>query len=292
MCRDITTQLYAIREETKKVYGMLEVSDLRVVYANGNEALKSIAVNARKGEIIAIIGRSGAGKSTLLRCINGLQKPTAGRVVLDGEDITAMNESQLRQARRYIGFIWQEYNLVERLPAITNVLTGRLGYNSTLSSFFGFFGQVHREIALRNLERVGLLHRAKFRADRLSGGEKQRVAIARAVTQQPKIILADEPVASLDPELSVQVMTDLARVAREDGVLTLINIHQVELAKQFADRLVGIAQGQVVYDGAPDGLTDDVLDKIYRFDKERKETVAPHSVGAASPLAAQQPLVI
>lgn len=271
---------------------MLEISDLRVVYANANEALKSVSVKAQKGEIIAIIGRSGAGKSTLLRCINGLQKPTSGRIVLDGEDITVMSESQLRRARRYIGFIWQEYNLVERLPAITNVLTGRLGYHSGASSLWGHFNREHREIALRNLERVGLLHRAKFRADRLSGGEKQRVAIARAISQQPKIILADEPVASLDPELSLQVMTDLARVAREDGVLTLINIHQVELAKQFADRLVGIAQGEVVYDGVPEGLTDDVLDKIYRFDKPLKETDPAHSMPAVAPLPAQQPLVI
>lgn len=246
---------------------MLEISDVRVVYANGNEALKSVSITAKAGEIIAIIGRSGAGKSTLLRCINGLQQPTSGRIVLDGDDITAMNKVQLRDARRHIGFIWQEYNLVERLPAITNVLTGRLGYHRSPASLAFYFQRHHREIALQSLERVNLLHRATFRADRLSGGEKQRVAIARAIAQQPKIILADEPVASLDPELSVQVMTDLARVAREDGVLTLINIHQVDLATQFADRLIGIAQGVVVYDGSPMGLTDSVLDRIYRFDQ-------------------------
>lgn len=248
---------------------MLQVTDLRVVYPNGNEALKSITISAQQGEIIAIIGRSGAGKSTLLRCINGLQKPSGGTITLDGEDITRMSATQIRQARRYIGFIWQEYNLIERLPALTNVLTGRLGYNQGLGSLLFYFNREHREIALRSLERLGLMHRARFRADRLSGGEKQRVAIARAITQQPKIILADEPVASLDPELSIQVMTDLARVAREDAVLTLINIHQVELARQFADRLIGIAQGGVVYDGPPEGLTDDVLDQIYRFDKEK-----------------------
>jgi len=248
---------------------MLQVTDLRVVYPNGNEALKSITISAHQGEIIAIIGRSGAGKSTLLRCINGLQKPSSGSISLDGEDITQMSASQLRQARRYVGFIWQEFNLVERLPAITNVLTGRLGYNQGIGSLLFYFNREHRRIALRSLERVGLLHRARSRADRLSGGEKQRVSIARAITQEPKIILADEPVASLDPELSVQVMKDLARVAREDGVLTLINIHQVELAKQFADRLIGIAQGVVVYDGSPEGLTDDVMDQIYRFDKDK-----------------------
>lgn len=246
---------------------MLTITDLRVVYPNGNEALKSVSIQAERGEIIAVIGRSGAGKSTLLRCINGLQKPTSGQIILDGDEITAMSGRQLRNARRYVGFIWQEYNLIERLPAITNVLTGRLGYNRTFGSLLFHFDRQHRQIALRNLERVGLLQRAKFRADRLSGGEKQRVSIARAITQEPKILLADEPVASLDPELSVQVMTDLARVAREDGVLTLINIHDVNLAREFADRLIGIAQGVVVYDGKPDGLTDDVMDRVYRFDK-------------------------
>src|SRR5262249_43108059 len=154
----------------------------------------------------------------------------------------------LRLARRYIGFIWQEYNLIERLPVITNVLTGRLGYNG-FGSVLGYFSQADREKALQALERVHMLHRANFRADRLSGGEKQRVSIARAIAQEPKIILADEPVASLDPELSAQVMGDLARVAREVGVLTLINIHQVDLAREFCDRIVGIAQGVVVYDG-------------------------------------------
>lgn len=250
---------------------LLEIDSVRVVYHTGNEALKTISLSAEKGEVIAIIGRSGAGKSTLLRCINGLQPVTSGRIVLDGDDITAMNAAQLGEVRRYIGFIWQEYNLVERLPAITNVLTGRLGYNKGIGSLFGYFSAEHREIALRNLERVGLMHRAKYRADKLSGGEKQRVAIARAISQEPKIILADEPVASLDPELSQQVMADLARVAREIGVLTLINIHQVDLAVRFCDRIIGIAQGRVEYDGSPSGLTEAVLDRIYRFDQVKPE---------------------
>ena len=250
---------------------MLSIENLQVVYQNGNEALKSVSLKAERGEIVAIIGRSGAGKSTLLRSINGLQTASSGRVVLDNEDITAMKASQLQMARRHIGFIWQEYNLIERLPVITNVLTGRLGYNG-FGSFFGYFDKIHREIALKSLERVNMLHRANFRADRLSGGEKQRVSIARAIAQEPKIILADEPVASLDPELSVQVLSDLARIAREVGVLTLINIHQVEFAKQFCDRIIGIAQGVVVYDGLPEGLSEGDLDRIYRFDKNVTST--------------------
>ncbi len=245
---------------------LLEIQDLKVVYPNGTEAIKSIRLNAEAGEIVAIIGRSGAGKSTLLRCINGLQPASAGKIVLDREEITTASEPELRKIRRQIGFIWQEYNLVERLPAITNVLTGRLGYNTAWQSALGFFNRSQREIALHNLERVNLLHRAQHRADRLSGGEKQRVAIARAMSQQPKIVLADEPVASLDPELAEQVMSVLARVAREDGVLTLINIHHVDLARRFADRLVGIAQGVVVFDGPPEALDEYALNQIYRFD--------------------------
>ncbi len=248
---------------------MLEVKNLQVVYSNGNEALKSISLSAKRGEIIAVIGRSGAGKSTLLRCINGLQTATSGEIILDNENITHMSQQQLRLTRRHIGFIWQEYNLIERLPAMTNVLIGRLGYNPGFGSLLGYFDRSHREIALQSLERVHMLHRANFRADRLSGGEKQRVSIARAISQNPKILLADEPVASLDPELSVQVMADLARVAREVEVLTLINIHDVELAKKYADRLIGIAQGVIVYDGKPETLDSHTMNRIYRFDKDQ-----------------------
>jgi len=247
---------------------LLDIEDLRVVYPNGLEALKSISITADAGEIVAIIGASGAGKSTLLRCVNGLQPPTSGKIVLDGDEVTAMEEIQLQQIRRHIGFIWQEYNLVDRLFVLTNVLVGRLGYNNGFSSLVGFFDRSHRAVAVRNLERVNLLDRASQRADSLSGGEKQRVSIARAVSQEPKVILADEPVASLDPELAWQVINDLSRVAREDGVLTLICIHQVNLAKEFVDRIVGIAQGVVVFDGPPEKLDDAAMDRIYRFGKQ------------------------
>ncbi|MEI8306825.1 MAG: phosphonate ABC transporter ATP-binding protein [Chloroflexales bacterium] len=246
---------------------LLEIRDLRMVYPNGHEALRSVSMQAERGEIVAIIGRSGAGKSTLLRCVCGLQRATSGAIHLGGEDIVAADRHKLRTMRRRIGFIWQEYNLVDRLPAITNVLTGRLGYANAAASLIGIFDRTHREIAVRNLDRVGLYEKANQRADRLSGGEKQRVSIARAMSQEPTILLADEPVASLDPELAEQVMADLSRVAREDGVTTLINIHQVELARAFADRVIGIAQGEVVYDGPPIGLSEAVLDRVYRFDR-------------------------
>lgn len=246
---------------------LLEVRDLRLVYPNGHEALKRVSFSAQAGQIVAIIGRSGAGKSTLLRCINGLEKATEGSIILDGQDITRMSQQQLARERRHIGFVWQEYNLVDRLPVLANVLTGRLGYKGGVIGALGYFDRAERQLAVHNLERVNLLHRAAQRADRLSGGEKQRASIARAMTQQPKILLADEPVASLDPELSVQVMGDLARVAREDKVLTLINIHQVELARQFADRIVGLAQGVIVFDGEPAQMTEAVMDRVYRFDR-------------------------
>ncbi|MFN3704906.1 MAG: phosphonate ABC transporter ATP-binding protein [Thermoflexales bacterium] len=245
---------------------LLEVKNLHLVYPNGHEALKQVSFSAEAGEIIALIGRSGAGKSTLLRCINGLERPTSGEVIVDGKPLSLLNDEQLRAVRRQIGFIWQEHNLVERLPVLTNVLTGRLGYKSNLSGLLGYFSREEREIAIRSLERVNLLHRARQRADRLSGGEKQRASIARALTQQPQIILADEPVASLDPELAVQVMSDLARVAREEGALALISIHQVELAKAFVDRVIGLAQGVIVFDGPVSQLDKDAMNRVYRFD--------------------------
>ena len=246
---------------------MLEVRNLRLVYPNGYEALKTVSLTVEKGEFVAIVGRSGAGKSTLLRCINGLERPTEGSVVLDGENISQMNAAELKSARRHIGFIWQEYNLVERLSVINNVLCGRLAYSRGFGSLFFHFNREDREIAVRSLERVNLLDRALQRADRLSGGEKQRVAIARAICQQPKLILADEPVASLDPELSVQVLDDLARVARADGVPTLVNIHAIDLAKAYCDRIIGIAEGVVVFDGPPNALSEEAMNRIYRFDR-------------------------
>jgi phosphonate transport system ATP-binding protein len=247
---------------------LLEIKDLRLVYPNGYEALKSVNLTVDRGEIVAVVGRSGAGKSTLLRCINGLERPTEGSVVLDGSDVARLSGPALRALQQRIGFIWQEYNLVERLSVMTNVLCGRLACCDGPGSLLFYFNRQQRQVAVRSLERVNMLHRAKQRADRLSGGEKQRVAIARAVAQQPTIILADEPVASLDPELAVQVLGDLARVARDEGVPTLVNIHAVELARMFCDRVVGIAEGVVVFDGPVSDLNEAALDRIYRFDKE------------------------
>jgi phosphonate transport system ATP-binding protein len=220
----------------------------------------------RPGEIVAVVGRSGAGKSTLLRCMNGIQRPTSGAIRLNGMEITSLRGEALRRVQQRIGFIWQEYNLVLRLSVMKNVLCGRLGSASLIPSLFHIYSRQDREIAVRSLERVNMLHRATQRADMLSGGEKQRVGIARALAQSPVMLLADEPVASLDPELSWQVMSDLTHVARDEGVPTVINIHQIDLAKAFCDRIVGIARGVVVFDGTPAALTQSAMDTIYRHD--------------------------
>lgn len=243
---------------------MLEIQALRVVYPNGVEALRSASLRVHDGEIVALIGRSGAGKSSLLRCINGLQPIADGAIYLDGVDVSRLNAGALTDLRRQIGFIWQEYNVVERLSVMENVLTGRLGHQRDWRSLIHFFDRHQRAIAVRSLERVNLLHRATQRADRLSGGEKQRVSIARALAQQPRLILADEPVASLDSELSWQVMSDLVTVSRDEGVPTLVTIHAVDLAREFADRIVGIAHGEVVFDGPPSALDEQALTTIYR----------------------------
>jgi phosphonate transport system ATP-binding protein len=245
---------------------LLTIDNLSKVYPNGYEALADVSFEVRGGEFICIIGRSGAGKSTLLRCINGLIPVTHGSVRIEGIDIAALNDDQKLAQRRRIGFIFQEFNLVGRLSALHNVLTGRLGYINNLYAMLGYFGPEHREKALECLGRVNMLHRATYRADDLSGGEKQRVAIARALAQEPLLLLADEPVASLDPELSWSVMGDLRTAAKELGVSTLVNIHDIDTAKHFADRIIGIARGRILYDGAPDLLNDALLQEIYRSD--------------------------
>ncbi|MEP7188659.1 MAG: phosphonate ABC transporter ATP-binding protein [Roseiflexaceae bacterium] len=244
----------------------IEVHELRKVFPNGHEALKNISFNVAPGEMVAIIGPSGAGKSTLLRCLNGILPATSGRIAINGLDLTSASAQERSQLRRRIGFVYQDYNLVERSQVFRNVISGRLGQMSPLRSVLGLFPQADRLIALECLDRVQLLHKADQRADRLSGGEKQRVSIARALAQQPWLILADEPVASLDPELSHEVMGFLRKAATDHGLPVLVNIHDVVLAQEYADRMLGIAEGQIEFDGRPDALTQDVLRRIYRRD--------------------------
>jgi phosphonate transport system ATP-binding protein len=246
---------------------MIEVRNVRKVYPNGHEALKDISFYVPKGQMVAIIGRSGAGKSTLLRCMNGIIPVTSGQIAINDIGITEANEKARMVARRRIGFVYQEYNLVERSSAFRNALSGRLGQVGPWRSAFGIFSRADRERALACLDRVQLLHKAGDRADRLSGGEKQRVSIARALAQEPWVILADEPVASLDPELAHEVMGFLRKAADEEGIPVLVNIHDVTLASEYADRMIGIAEGRVEFDGPPGDLTPQVQRRIYRRDR-------------------------
>ncbi len=242
---------------------MLKITDLSKTYATGTVALKNISFTVDKPQVVTIIGPSGAGKSTLIRCINRLLEPTSGKVMLDNIDILALNRRELRKARRQMGMIFQEYNLVERLTVMENLLSGRLGYVGFWKSYRRKFPPEDVAAAFELLDRVGLSGYQDMRADSLSGGQRQRVGISRALMQQPKLLLVDEPTASLDPKTSRQIMRLLVELAHERGTPALVNIHDVGLAQSFADRIIGLAEGEIVFDGTPRQITADVLTKIY-----------------------------
>ena len=242
---------------------MLEITDLVKEYPNGLRALAGVSLTVTQPEVVAIIGSSGAGKSTLIRCINRLVEPTSGSVKLDGTDITNLGRGKLREARRRMGMIFQEYNLVDRLTVMENVLSGRLGYVGFWRAFRRNYPPDDVSSAFRLLERVGLLGRENTRADNLSGGQRQRVGIARALMQDPDLLLVDEPTASLDPKTSREIMQLICELAHERGTPTLVNIHDVNLAKASADRIIGLRDGQVIFDGKPDAVTQKVLTDIY-----------------------------
>jgi phosphonate transport system ATP-binding protein len=225
--------------------------------------LRGIDLDFGEHGITAVIGPSGTGKSTLLRCINRLVEPTAGEVLFDNESITSLSRPALRQARRRIGMVFQEYNLVERLTVMENLLCGRLGYVSPLQAWLRRYPPQDIARAFGLLDTVGLAAHAQVRADSLSGGQRQRVGIARAMMQEPKLLLADEPTSSLDPKTSVEIMALMQDLSRAHGFPVIINIHNVELARRFADRIVGMTGGRVVYDGSPQGLGDSQLKEIY-----------------------------
>ena len=242
---------------------MLEISDLVKTYPNGLKALHGISLAVDRPMVVAIIGSSGAGKSTLIRCVNRLVEPTSGRVVLNGTEITALGRHGLRKARRRIGMIFQEYNLVERLTVMENVLSGRLGYVSFWRAYRRHYPPDDVAAAFEILDRVGLEGRENARADALSGGQRQRVGIARALMQRPELLLVDEPTASLDPKTSRQIMRLIVELAHERGTPVLINIHDVALAQTFADHIVGLRDGRIVFEDASDRLTPAVLTEIY-----------------------------
>ncbi len=241
---------------------MLAIDHLVKDYAGGVRALDDVSVQVRDGEFLVLIGLSGSGKSTLLRCINRLVEPTCGRIVLDGIDITAAQGSDLRKIRRGIGMIFQQFNLVKRSSVLTNVLTGRLGYISQWQGLLAHFSEEDYRRALVNLERVGLRDRAHQRADRLSGGQQQRVAIARALMQEPKIMLADEPVASLDPATSHSVLKYLQQINRE-GMTVICSLHFLSLARTYGTRVIALKGGRLMFDGLPSEIDERRFQSIY-----------------------------
>ena len=242
---------------------MLQVSALSKTYRTGDKALDDVSFELPRGQVVGLIGPSGAGKSTLIRCINRLVQPSGGSVRLNGMDLTTLSPRGLRQARRRIGMIFQEYALVESVTVLVNVLSGRLGYVPFWRSFLRRFPATDIQRAYALLDRVGLSDHVDKRADALSGGQRQRVGIARALEQEPELLLVDEPTASLDPRTSRQIMRLLIEICRESELPAIINIPDVVLAQQFTDRIIGLRAGRMVFDGRPDQLTAEVLTQIY-----------------------------
>ncbi|SDY94229.1 phosphonate transport system ATP-binding protein [Evansella caseinilytica] len=242
---------------------MIEFRNVSLTYPNGHQGLKNINLSINDGEFVVIVGLSGAGKSTLIRSINQMVKPTAGELLIGGENTLKYSDRKLRQFRRNIGMIFQNYNLVKRSSVLRNVLAGRLGHTGTLRSILSLFSQADVRLALESLERVGIADKAYQRADQLSGGQQQRVSIARALTQQPKLILADEPVASLDPPTSHAVMKDLKRINQEDNITMIVNLHAIDLSMQYADRIIGLRNGEVVFDGPAASVSEKTFEDIY-----------------------------
>jgi phosphonate transport system ATP-binding protein len=241
----------------------LVIRNLSHAYTRGQPVLQGITLAFAGEGMTAIIGPSGTGKSTLLRCINRLVEPTAGEVLLHGQDLARLTGRALREARRRIGMVFQEFNLVERLTVMENLLCGRLGYTPAWRAWLRRFPRADIDAAFDLLDLIGLGGQATQRADSLSGGQRQRVGIARAIMQDPEILLADEPTSSLDPKTSVEIMELMVGLAARKGVPVIVNIHDVELARRFAGRIVGLSGGQVVFDGPPAELTDDQLRRIY-----------------------------
>ncbi|MFL1486217.1 phosphonate ABC transporter ATP-binding protein [Marinobacter sp. LN3S78] len=242
---------------------MLTLSNLSKTYPTGDTALRQVSLEVPAGQVVGLIGPSGAGKSTLIRCINRLVEPSAGEILLSETNLATLQGGALRRARRRIGMIFQEYALVERLTVMENVLSGRLGYVPAWRSFLRRYSPDDVAQAFSLLEQVGLSDHFNKRADALSGGQRQRVGIARALEQDPELLLVDEPTASLDPKTSRQIMRLIGSACRERNLPAIINIHDVMLARQFTDRIIGLRAGEVVFDGRPEALTDEVLTRIY-----------------------------
>ncbi|MEN1728049.1 MAG: phosphonate ABC transporter ATP-binding protein [Pseudomonadota bacterium] len=243
--------------------GTIRFSKAGIVYPNGVVGMKNLDLEIRPGEFVVVVGSSGAGKSTLLRSINGLNKLTSGTVEVDGQPMPQSDGRELRELRKRVGMIFQDFRLVKRLTVMSNVLIGRLGHVPSWRTLLNLWPVKDREIALKALERVGIPDKAWTKASDLSGGQQQRVGIARALAQEPDIILADEPVASLDPVTTHQVMQDLVRINRELGITTLVNLHFLDLAREYGQRIIGLRFGELVFDGSADTVTDKDFEEIY-----------------------------
>jgi len=247
---------------------MLEVRHLTKVFPNGTVALRDVSFTVADGEFLAVIGLSGSGKSTLLRCINRLIEPTSGQVIWNGIDITAASPRELRRIRRQIGMIFQQFNLVRRSSVLTNVLSGRLGYADPWLSLLHYFPPEDHRRAVAALERVGIADKIHSRADQLSGGQQQRVGIARALMQEPQLILADEPVASLDPVLAHSILQYLEQLNREEGITVICSLHFLDLVHRYATRVIGLKEGMLVFEGHPKELTRERFKEVYGEEAE------------------------
>jgi len=249
---------------------MLRIENVSKRYPNGTLALEEADLHIEEGDFVTILGPSGAGKSTLLRIINGLVDPTGGKLRFDGVELTGAGHKELRSARRRIGFIFQQFNLIKRLSVLKNVLAGRLGYGKTVKTFCYMFSKSDIERALDCLSSVGMSQCAHQRADTLSGGQQQRVAVARALVQEPKLILADEPIASIDPRSADVVMGLLKKVNEERGITIMVNLHFVDYARRYSKRVIGINSGRIVFDGPVSKLSVSLVEEIYTGNGERK----------------------
>jgi phosphonate transport system ATP-binding protein len=252
---------------------MLRVEHLTKVYPNGTQALNDVSFQVQDGEFLAVIGLSGSGKSTLLRCINRLIEPTSGKILWNDMDITAAPTSELRNIRRQIGMVFQQFNLVKRSSVLTNVLSGRLGYVSPYASLFDYFSPADHQRAMENLEQLGLADKAHVRADSLSGGQQQRVGIGRALMQEPKLVLADEPVASLDPVLAHSILKYLEQMNKERNITVLCSLHFLDLVHRYATRAIALKDGQLVFEGLPQEIDDAQFKAIYGQEAERVSIV-------------------
>lgn len=257
---------------------ILEFRNVSKTYNHTTKALQDVSFSIEEGEFVSIIGPSGAGKSTLLRCVNRLIDVSSGTIVFDGQDITHVKKKELRNVRTKTGMIFQHYNLVDRLSVAENVLHGRLGQKSTIHGMIGHYSEEEKKQTFEIIHELGLTDQAYKRCDELSGGQKQRVGIARAIMQQPKLILCDEPIASLDPKASKIIMDHLSNISKTKNITCIVNLHQVDVAMKYSKRIIGVAGGRIVYDGPSDKLDADTIHEIYQ--SNQNDLITDVQVGA------------